>query len=274
MDTLPADLLCAIPRYAEPTGRMRRQPRRAREIVKDNILHHFRGDEVWCDDHDVRRGMGGVRKGVGIVGHGDPDVYHMSIFHASLASIDSPASTLKCTTLASSMPHTISRPYLPPPNRYGQTCHRQSVIPSPLSRRFLPPPLPFASPFPPPPPASGRGAGSEGREQAALLINLEPFSALHARIAHFLPSPLLRPHQQADEVRAVKGVSKRLCPPRVSLDRVILTATGVLLACWQAVVRELWNVEEMDVLAMALQGNMSVKRFNLTCIQPDWVGTI
>ncbi|CAI5521845.1 unnamed protein product [Closterium sp. Naga37s-1] len=39
----------------------------------------------------------------------------------------------------------------------------------------------------------------------------------------------------------------------------------------QTVVRELWNMEEMDVLALALQGKMSVKRFNLTCIQPDWV---
>ncbi|CAI5521843.1 unnamed protein product [Closterium sp. Naga37s-1] len=135
------------------------------EIVKDNILHHFRGDEVWCDDHDVRRGMGGVRKGVGIVGHGDPEVYHMSIFHAS---------------------------------------HHLSPVPATAK-------------------------------------------------------------QQADEVRAVKGVSKRLCPPRVSLDRVSPPL---------AVVRELWNVEEMDVLALALQGNMSVKRFNLTCIQPDWVGTI
>ncbi|CAI5479930.1 unnamed protein product [Closterium sp. Yama58-4] len=198
------------------------------EIVKDNILHHFRGG-VWLQD---------------------PDVYHMSIFHAS---------------------------------------HHLSPVPATTK-------------------------------------------------------------QLADEVRAVKGVSKRLCPLRVSLDRVILTATGVLLACWQVVegtdpaelrdelkealprapkqqlynrvmlhtslarilapptwpdgtlahnaesampifrsivselnqklcrkqmvVRELWNVEEMDVLALALQGKMSIKRFNLTCIQPDWVGTI
>ncbi|CAI7911151.1 unnamed protein product, partial [Closterium sp. NIES-53] len=83
------------------------------EIVKDNILHHFRGG-VWLQD---------------------PDVYHMSIFHAS---------------------------------------HHLSPVPATAK-------------------------------------------------------------QLADEVRAVKGVSKRLCPMRVSLDRVILTATGVLLACWQVV---------------------------------------
>ncbi|CAI6003990.1 unnamed protein product [Closterium sp. NIES-65] len=56
--------------------------------------------------------------------------------------------------------------------------------------------------------------------------------------------------------------------------RSIVSELNQKLCRKQTVVRELWNVEEMDVLALALQGKMSVKRFNLTCIQPDWVGMI
>ena len=39
--------------------------------------------------------------------------------------------------------------------------------------------------------------------------------------------------QVDDEARAVHGVCKRLCPIHISLDRVIMTADGVLLGCWQ-----------------------------------------
>lgn len=51
-------------------------------------------------------------------------------------------------------------------------------------------------------------------------------------LGHWLLGPCLG-GQMEDEIKAVKGVSRRLCPPLVSLDRVLLTSTGVLLACWQ-----------------------------------------
>mgnify|MGYP004724338321 CR=1 FL=1 len=35
------------------------------------------------------------------------------------------------------------------------------------------------------------------------------------------------------EVNAIKAVAEGLCPLRISLDRVVLTSTGVLLGCWQ-----------------------------------------
>ncbi|CAI5488981.1 unnamed protein product [Closterium sp. Naga37s-1] len=62
------------------------------------------------------------------------------------------------------------------------------------------------------------------------LYHMRIFHASH----HLSPVPATA-KQLADEVRAVKGVSMRLCPMRVSLDRVILTAAGALLACWQVV---------------------------------------
>ena len=42
----------------------------------------------------------------------------------------------------------------------------------------------------------------------------------------------------------------------------------------QTMVNELWYVEELDILALALQGSMRTHKFNLTCLQPDWVSTI
>ncbi|CAI5989626.1 unnamed protein product [Closterium sp. NIES-65] len=62
------------------------------------------------------------------------------------------------------------------------------------------------------------------------VYHMSIFHASH----HLSPVPATA-KQLVDEVRAVKGMSKRLCPMRVSLDRVTLTATGVLLACWQVV---------------------------------------
>ncbi|CAI5521837.1 unnamed protein product, partial [Closterium sp. Naga37s-1] len=70
-----------------------------------------------------------------------------------------------------------------------------------------------------------------------LKARFRPWRVPHEHLPSFSRlSPLPATAKQlVDEVRAVKGVSKRLCPLRVSLDRVILTATGVLLACWQVV---------------------------------------
>lgn len=173
-------------------------------------------------------------------------------------------------------------------------------------------------------------------------------SMFHA--SHHVDPVAVTEKQLRDELRATKGVAQRLCPLRVSLDRILLTSTGVLMACWQvlegtdpaelrdelkdalphapkkqmydrvmlhtslarilappiwpdgtlatnaesampifrsivselnqrlcrkqSVVNELWNVEELDLLALALQGRMKIKKFNLSCIQPDWVPTI
>ena len=47
-----------------------------------------------------------------------------------------------------------------------------------------------------------------------------------------------------------------------------------LFGALQTMVNELWYVEELDILALALQGSMRTHKFNLTCLQPDWVSTI
>ena len=39
--------------------------------------------------------------------------------------------------------------------------------------------------------------------------------------------------QVAEEARAVEEVCRQLCPIQVSLDRVLITPTGVVLAAWQ-----------------------------------------
>ena len=41
--------------------------------------------------------------------------------------------------------------------------------------------------------------------------------------------------------------------------------SGGLPGGGQTVIRELWYVEELDVLAMALRGRTRCHRFNLTC---------
>lgn len=42
----------------------------------------------------------------------------------------------------------------------------------------------------------------------------------------------------------------------------------------QTLVEEMWYVEEKDLLALALNGSMSFHKFNLTCLHPDWTGTV
>lgn len=44
--------------------------------------------------------------------------------------------------------------------------------------------------------------------------------------------------------------------------------------CVQTLVEEMWYVEEKDLLALALNGSMSFHKFNLTCLHPDWTGTV
>lgn len=163
------------------------------------------------------------------------------------------------------------------------------------------------------------------------------FSMFHAS-HHIMPVPASQEEIEA-EVNAVKTVTKKLCPMRIILDRVILTSTGVLLGCWQvisgtdpvtirsrlrnalprapekqlyapailhtslarilghpknsseewdpaselkhfhelvarlnnrirgtkATISELWYVEEYDVLALALDGKMKIRRFHMGC---------
>lgn len=37
------------------------------------------------------------------------------------------------------------------------------------------------------------------------------------------------------EAEAVKRVTKSICPLNITLDRVVLTSTGVILGCWQVI---------------------------------------
>lgn len=76
---------------------------------------------------------------------------------------------------------------------------------------------------------SGNGAHVLGPFRGGPVLT--PFTSLPGSRA--LHGGLCAGWQMEEEIRAVKGVSRRLCPPLVSLDRVLLTSTGVLLACWQ-----------------------------------------
>eukprot|EP00878_Enallax_costatus_P018701 GHUV01019700.1.p1 GENE.GHUV01019700.1~~GHUV01019700.1.p1 ORF type:complete len:234 (+),score=66.51 GHUV01019700.1:1040-1741(+) len=44
-------------------------------------------------------------------------------------------------------------------------------------------------------------------------------------------------HLVATEVAAVAGVASRICPVQAALDRLVITSTGVLVACWQVLPR-------------------------------------
>ncbi|XP_027360485.1 uncharacterized protein LOC113868782 isoform X2 [Abrus precatorius] len=169
--------------------------------------------------------------------------------------------------------------------------------------------------------------------------SLYHFSMFHAS-HHIVPVPATKEEIEA-EASSVEAVAATLCPLKIVLDRVVLTSTGVLLACWQvisgtdpitirsklknvlphapqkqlydaailhtslarllgppkassptelpktsndvqffhelvnqlnrqirgfkAVVSELWYVEEYDVLALALNGRMNIRKFKLGC---------
>eukprot|EP00897_Mesotaenium_endlicherianum_P000403 jgi/Mesen1/10363/ME000080S09755 len=168
-------------------------------------------------------------------------------------------------------------------------------------------------------------------------------SSLHHASHHM--QPIRATSQQVDEEAAsVKELCRRAVPVRVALDRVVLTATGVLLGCWQVLdgtdpaelrdrlkkalprspskqlynrvmlhtsfarvlgppnlpeggtartpeeatpvlrtlvdtigkelcrtqttIREMWYVEEMDLLALALNGSMRTRSFPLEAYRP------
>ncbi|XP_027169141.1 uncharacterized protein LOC113768834 [Coffea eugenioides] len=61
--------------------------------------------------------------------------------------------------------------------------------------------------------------------------SLYHFSMFHAS-HHISGVPATEAEIEA-EVNAIKAVAEGLCPLRISLDRVVLTSTGVLLGCWQ-----------------------------------------
>lgn len=56
-------------------------------------------------------------------------------------------------------------------------------------------------------------------------------SMLHA--SHHVTSVSATPAQIEEEAKAVEAVCRRACPLEVYMDRVVLTATGVLVGCWQ-----------------------------------------
>ncbi|XP_009612853.1 uncharacterized protein [Nicotiana tomentosiformis] len=167
--------------------------------------------------------------------------------------------------------------------------------------------------------------------------SLYHFSMFHA--SHHITAVPASEAQIEAEGNAVRAVSDTICPLKISLDRVVLTSTGVLVGCWQvdsgtdpvtirqklrnalphapakqlydgvmlhtsfarllghpsswpeeankvselqflhelvtrlnnkihgtkATVSELWNVEEYDILALALNGRMKVRKFQLGC---------
>ncbi|OIT28073.1 PREDICTED: uncharacterized protein LOC109213093 isoform X1 [Nicotiana attenuata] len=167
--------------------------------------------------------------------------------------------------------------------------------------------------------------------------SLYHFSMFHA--SHHITAVPASEAQIEAEANAVRAVSETICPIKISLDRVVLTSTGVLVGCWQvdsgtdpvtirqklrnalphapakqlydaamlhtsfarllghpsswpeeanrvseleflhelvtrlnnkihgtkATVSELWNVEEYDILALALNGRMKVRKFQLGC---------
>ncbi|XP_020522552.1 uncharacterized protein LOC18421942 isoform X2 [Amborella trichopoda] len=120
--------------------------------------------------------------------------------------------------------------------------------------------------------------------------SLYHFSMFHA--SHHLEPVTATPDEIEAEGNAIKAVAEVICPLKIILDRVVLTSTGVLLGCWQekhmhsdqlklfqdlveranqklkgfeATISELWFVEEFDVLALALNGRMKVRKFDLIC---------
>ncbi|CAI7798611.1 unnamed protein product [Closterium sp. NIES-53] len=148
----------------------------------------------------------------------------------AVPSLPSPLSLLKHISSSPHSLHPLPAPYilpclsLPSPSQPARPPVRANVL------RMDPE---FAAsihltPISVPPPLSCLPPGVWLQDPDVYHMSI--FHASH----HLSPVPATA-KQLADEVRAVKGVSKRLCPMRVSLDRVILTATGVLLACWQVV---------------------------------------
>ncbi|CAI6003980.1 unnamed protein product [Closterium sp. NIES-65] len=250
------------------------------EIVKDNILHHFRGG-VWLQD---------------------PDVYHMSIFHASHHLSPVPATAkqladevravkgvskrlcplrvsldrviltatgvlLACWQVVEGTDPAELRDELKEalPRAPKQQLYNRVMLHTSLARILAPPTWP----------------------DGTLAHNAESAMPIFRSIVSELNQKLCRKQHTVTPVFTQIIPSRRhIAPLPLSLMHInlIITSTTALsytplpvaVSChaMQTVVRELWNVEEMDVLALALQGKMSVKRFNLTCIQPDWVGTI
>ncbi|CAI9112191.1 OLC1v1012603C1 [Oldenlandia corymbosa var. corymbosa] len=169
--------------------------------------------------------------------------------------------------------------------------------------------------------------------QNSTLYHFSMFHASH----HITPVTASEVEIEA-EANAVKAVAKDVCPLKISLDRVVLTSTGVLLGCWQvisgldpavlrdrlrsalpqapaiqlydsaifhtslarllghptnfpkeqkiselqflhelvnelnrklrgfqATISELWYVEEYDLLALALNGRVKARKFQLSC---------
>ncbi|KAK6795484.1 hypothetical protein RDI58_008937 [Solanum bulbocastanum] len=167
--------------------------------------------------------------------------------------------------------------------------------------------------------------------------SLYHFSMFHG--SHHITAVPASESEIEAEANAVRAVSESICPPKITLDRVVLTSTGVLVGCWQvdsgsdpvtirqklrnalphapakqlydavmlhtsfarllghpsslpeeankvselqflhelvsrlnnkirgtkATVGELWYVEEYDILALALDGRMKVRKFQLGC---------
>lgn len=76
---------------------------------------------------------------------------------------------------------------------------------------------------------------------------------LHTSFARLLGPPRF-PDKEASEA-----------PDEIQLFRELVANLNNRISGFQAVVSELWYVEELDVLALAINGRMKVRRFQLSC---------
>ncbi|KAH0762801.1 hypothetical protein KY290_018874 [Solanum tuberosum] len=63
--------------------------------------------------------------------------------------------------------------------------------------------------------------------------SLYHFSMFHG--SHHITAVPASESEIEAEANAVRAVSESICPLKITLDRVVLTSTGVLVGCWQAI---------------------------------------
>ncbi|KAL8141931.1 hypothetical protein V2J09_014963 [Rumex salicifolius] len=79
---------------------------------------------------------------------------------------------------------------------------------------------------------------------------------LHTSLARLLGTPTI-PYEDSDK-----------SPNQLQFFHDLVAQLNDKIRGFEAVVSELWYVEELDVLALALDGRMKVKRFQLGCSKP------
>ncbi|CAM6086439.1 unnamed protein product [Calypogeia fissa] len=101
------------------------------------------------------------------------------------------------------------------------------------------------------------------RQELRTVLPRAPEKQLYAtEILHTSIARLIGPLDSSNKVIRSKEEA-------VSLLKELVRQLNEELCNFQATVRELWFVEELDVLALALRGRMKVKRLPLQCSSPD-----